>query len=120
MRRVFVLQGGVVGVLGSTLGVFAGLLVAANVNGLFGLTEGIVNTVLGAVGAIARPFVPRAAGGFSIFSPVFFYLSEVPVRVLLPETVLIAAAGVTSATLSAYLASSRVTDIEPAAVLRYE
>lgn len=120
IRAVFVLEGALIGLAGSAPGLVAGLVVSANVNGVFRLVERVVNGALGALDLLASPFVPSATGPFSIFSPAFFYLSEVPSRVLLPEALGITAAGVLSAVLAALFASSRITGIAPAEVLRYE
>jgi lipoprotein-releasing system permease protein len=56
----------------------------------------------------------------SFFSPAYFYLSEVPTRVLLSEALLISGFALLSTTLAAYFASKRVATIKPAEVLRYE
>jgi len=120
IRAVFVLQGALIGLAGGVPGLVTGLLVSANVNGVFRLAERLVNGALGALDLLAGPFVTSTSDAFSIFSPAFFYLSEVPSRVLLPEALGITAAGVLCAVLAALLASSRITGVAPAEVLRYE
>jgi lipoprotein-releasing system permease protein len=120
IRAIFVLEGALIGLAGSAPGLVAGLLVSANVNGVFRVAEGIVNGALGALDYLATPFAALTSGSFSIFSPTFFYLSEVPSRVLFPEALGITCVGVLSAAVAALLASSRILGVAPAEVLRYE
>ncbi|MBL8967710.1 MAG: ABC transporter permease [Spirochaetaceae bacterium] len=116
LRSVFVLEGLAIGAGGAFFGLLAGLLIAVNVNEVFGLVEALVN---GAVALWAR----LSGGGgadFRVFSPQYFYLMEVPVRVLFPETLFIVAAAVASAAAAAGSAAARVSGLAPAEVLRYE
>ena len=53
--------------------------------------------------ALANP----GMGEFTIFSPAYFYLIEVPSRVLFPEALLILLLGLLSATMAAFFASQR-------------
>lgn len=117
IRTVFTLEGLLIGVLGGVIGVTLGLLVSENVNGVFALAEWTVNAVTGALqllgGAIGE-------GRFTIFSPAYFYITEVPTRAVLWETVGIFLFAMVSATAAAYFASFRVARIKPAEVLRNE
>ena len=76
-------------------------------------------------GGVSRPapVTPGVAPGgdsFAIFSPRYYYLTEVPSQVLLPETVLIFLFAVISSGGAAYAASKRISSIRPSEVLRYE
>lgn len=116
LTRSFMLDGLAVGVAGALSGALLGLLLAVNINGVFHIVETAVN---GALGLAARLF---GGGGsaFSIFSPQYFYLMEVPVRVLFPETCFVVAAAIGSSVAAAWSAASRVSSFDPAEVLRYE
>jgi len=116
LRSVFVLEGLAIGAGGAFFGLLAGLLIAVNVNEVFGLVESLVN---GAVALWAR-LAGGVGGDFRVFSPQYFYLMEVPVRVLFPETLFIVAAAVASAAAAAGSAATRVSGLAPAEVLRYE
>jgi lipoprotein-releasing system permease protein len=119
LRGVFVLEGLLIGLMGSALGLLLGLLLAANVNEVFSLAEAVVNGVLG---LLDRVLFPVMGGGerFSLFSPTYFYIEAVPSRVLPQEAVLIALFALASSTLAAVSASNRVRRVRPAEVLRYE
>lgn len=117
IRTVFTIEGLLIGLLGGVIGVTLGLLVSENVNGVFALAEWVVNAATSLLqllgGAIGE-------GRFTIFSPAYFYITEVPTRAVLWETIGIFLFAVVSATAAAYFASFRVARIKPAEVLRNE
>jgi lipoprotein-releasing system permease protein len=116
IRSAFVLDGLAIGGGGALAGLLLGLLVAVNVNEVFGLVEAVAN----AAAALWSRVSGLSGGDFRVFSPQYFYLMEVPVRVLFPETLFVVAAAVASAAGAAGAAASRVASLEPAEVLRYE
>jgi len=116
LTRAFMLDGLAVGVVGAFAGLIIGLLIALNINGIFKIVELLVNSCLALFARISG----SGGGEFSIFSPQYFYLMEVPVRVLFPETFFIVAAAIASAVAAAGRAASRVSVFQPAEVLRYE
>ena len=120
MRLVFILDGFLIGLLGGFGGLAAGLLVANNINQVFGLVEAVVNVVIWVSQRLLFPFSEAIRESFSIFSPTYFYLLEVPSRVLFPEALLIVLFGLLSSTAAALLASLRVAGIRPVEILRVE
>jgi len=112
IRKIFMLDGIAAGAGGAVLGLCAGLLVAGNVNAVFGAVEAAVALLYGAVGG--------SGSGFEFFSPELFYIGDVPVRLSFAETLFITAAGAASAVAAAWGASSRVSRILPSEVLRDE
>lgn len=116
LTRAFMLDGLAVGLAGALAGAAAGLLIAVNINGVFHLVELSVNGLLG----LAARLLGGGGSAFSIFSPQYFYLMEVPVRVLFPETCFVVAAAIGSSVAAAGAAASRIASCEPAEVLRYE
>jgi lipoprotein-releasing system permease protein len=116
VRSVFLAEGLAIGLVGSALGLALGLLASDNVNWLFRAVETLVNAV-GALGArLAAPIGER----FSLFSPAYFYLSEVPSRVLLPEAFLVVLFALGSCAAAAGFASRAARNVKPMEVLRFE
>jgi lipoprotein-releasing system permease protein len=115
--RVFVLDGLAIGTVGALIGLILGLLLAVNVNDVFAIVENIVNALSSIMSRIAG-----SLGGdeFRVFSPKYFYLLEVPVRVLYPETFFVTAAAITASATAAAAAARRISGLAPAEVLRYE
>jgi len=115
--RVFVLDGLAIGAGGALIGLILGLLLAVNVNGVFAIVEALVNVI--------SSIASRIAGGlggdeFRVFSPKYFYLMEVPVRVLYPETFFVTAGAIAAAATAAAAAARRISGLAPSEVLRYE
>ena len=118
VQYIFVTEGLLIGLIGGGLGLALGLLLAANINAVFRAVEALANLVL----ALASRLLLPLAGGerFALFSPAYFYLSEVPSRVLFSEALLVMLFAVGSCLLAALFAASPVRRVLPAEVLRYE
>lgn len=124
LQLVFVFEGLWIGLAGGAIGLVLGLLVSFNVNELFAVAETLVNAVTAAGQWVAALLAggPEQipASGFSLFSPAYFYLEEVPVAVVPVEVAGIVLFAILSSTVAAWVASRRVSAISPADVLRYE
>lgn len=121
VQYIFIAEGLLVGFWGGLLGLGPGLLVAANVNPVFRAAEGAANLLLGLLARALAPLAGAAPGErFSLFSPAYFYISEIPSRVLFPEAFLVVLFALCSCTLAAVFASSGVRMVKPAEILRYE
>ncbi len=118
VRRVFVLDGAMIGVAGAIAGILLGLLLAGNINDVFTAIEFVMNGVLNQISRAVSAGTKSET--ISFFSPVYFYLAEVPIRILYLEVAGIFAFGVSSSLAAAHLASKRISEIKPARVLRYE
>ncbi len=81
IQGVFILQGLFIGLAGGVVGLVVGLALAVNVNGVFDVVQGVVNSVLGMARLLATPFLSLSGEDFAIFSPAYFYLSSVPSHV---------------------------------------
>lgn len=117
VRSVFILDGLVTGFLGATCGLAIGLTIAVNVNEVFSGIEALVNAALSLGNALFRS---GKTGDFQVFSPAYFYLVRVPVRVVFWEILFMYGAGAASAAAAAWAASRRVLAFRPAEVLRNE
>lgn len=115
IRLVFLFDGFFIGLTGAAMGLVLGLLTAQNVNLLFTAVEAAGNFVLRLGGALFS-----SSGGVDMLSPSYFYLIEVPVRVIYREVLAIFIFAVLSSGVAAYTASVRVSRIYPQEVLRYE
>jgi len=122
VRSVFAIDGFLIGLSGACLGLIPGLAIAGNISGFFSLLETMVNGILHVLRAVESILVQGNVGGgsFSIFSPAVFYIKGIPSRVIPSEVLMIFSFGVLSATLASWFASSRISKVRPAEVLRYE
>lgn len=119
VRMIFVLDGFLIGAVGAVIGTVTGLLIAENVNYVFYLFETIINGFLNTLSSL-NSGIGEHAGSVRIFSPSFFYLSEVPTRTIFSEVLLIFLFSVICSIGAAYFASKRISDFQPARILRYE
>jgi lipoprotein-releasing system permease protein len=112
LRRVFMIDGATAGLGGAALGLVIGLLVALNVNQVFAFLESFI--------AVLAGFLPGGNGSFAFFSPDFFYIAAVPVRLPFTEVLFIFISGAASAMVAAWAASIRISSLKPSEVLRDE
>ena len=117
IQLIFIGEGVIIGLVGGVLGVALGLLIATNVNGIFRLAEIFVNGVLSLV---SRMVGTVTSSGFTLFSPRYFYITEVPAEIVVGEIIGIFLFALACASAAALLASTRVSRIRPAEVLRNE
>jgi lipoprotein-releasing system permease protein len=121
IQSIFVLEGLFIGLAGGSLGIAAGLLLAVNVSGVFTGIEAAINGILHLGRVLLSVFVGgEGAGSFAIFSPRYFYLTQVPSRVFLTEAFLVCFFAVFACVGAAWAASRAVSRFRPAEVLRYE
>lgn len=120
IRTVFLIDGAIIGTAGSGIGTAFGLLIAENINELFRLTERLVNGGIALLGTLTRPFFAMEEGTFSLFSPAYFYLQEIPSRVMYREVLMVCVFTMTASLLAAWGASKDISDFDPAEILRYE
>jgi lipoprotein-releasing system permease protein len=120
IQYAFICEGAVIGAAGAFSGMLLGLLLAGNVNTLFAVVERTVNMLTWLAGSAAAFAGGGARGSFAVFSPLYFYLTEVPSRVLFPEALAVASFALLSCLVAAYGASRTVAAFRPSEVLRYE
>jgi lipoprotein-releasing system permease protein len=100
VRRIFLLQGALIGIGGTVAGLVAGLLLALN-----------LETVL--------PWL-EATFGFRIMPGEIYYITTVPSEIRIRDFVLIPGIAVLISLLATIYPALRAARIEPAEVLRYE
>ncbi|MCX5852487.1 MAG: lipoprotein-releasing ABC transporter permease subunit [Deltaproteobacteria bacterium] len=100
IMKIFLVQGMVIGAVGTTLGCMAGIFIALNIEKVMGFVE--------------RLF------GFKVLSPDVYYLSELPAQVNYTDVGLIIIVAMLLCFLAAMYPSWRASRLEPAEVLRYE
>ncbi|MGL1894395.1 MAG: ABC transporter permease [Spirochaetaceae bacterium] len=110
VRFIFILESLFIGLIGATIGVVLGLLIAFNINQIFGILEIIVNWILNIVNQ----------SSVSFYGSQFFYINKVPVAVYFSECVMVYLSAVFTSIIAAYAASKRISTIKPGEVIRNE
>ncbi len=119
VREVFLLEGMLIGIIGAAIGTLAGLLLAQNIHFIFFAGEILGNTGV-TLGNKLFQFIGFGPDYFPAVTRAFFYLPEVPVRVLPGEVFMIFMFAFFSSVAAAFFASRRISEINPSQVLRYE
>ncbi len=118
LQFLFVANGFTIGLIGSTVGLLLGLLLSVQVNGVFAITENIINDILLLLSILISNV--NATDTFSVFSPVYFYMEDIPVRIFYNEVLFVFLFGIFSSSSAALIAAKRILKLKPAEVLRYE
>jgi lipoprotein-releasing system permease protein len=114
----FLTIGSFTGLVGTIIGIAAGLLVAMNINEVIGGIELIVNRLIGLYDIVISPFIPiKDTEPFMIFNPDF-YLEKIPVRISLSEVFTVGFLTILLSTLAAYLPAKEAGRIKPLEVIR--
>ena len=112
IQSIFIIEGVMIGILGSSLGAVLGYIVSSNVNPIFSLVEKIVNFI--------SSLINTGGSEFSIYSGSSYYLTEVPVVIMGWDFLYITGMALFSAVIAAWIASKGISAVKPIDVLRYE
>lgn len=100
IMKIFIVQGTLIGILGTTLGVIGGVLLAYNVEAVIGLIERLFSV----------QFLSREV----------YYISEIPSDPQLADVITVAAVSFVLTLLATLYPSYRASRVNPAEALRYE
>ena len=120
VKRIFLIEGVIIGLAGGVFGMAGGLFLIVNINELFAVTGKLMSGLSLFAGYMASVSGLYQFSEFTLFPEDYFYLTEIPVKILLPEMVLIFIFAFLSAVLSAWFASKKLSVKNPAEYLRYE
>ncbi len=119
IRLIFILSGFITGIVGAFLGVLLGLFVSVNINEVFVFFEFLANGILSILSLFLGFFdLSIGNGEVALFSPVYFYLVRIPVRLYFSEVLFIIAFAVGISVVSAFLASVAVNKIRIAEIFK--
>ena len=100
IRRIFMIQGSIIGVTGTIVGTILGVLLSLNID-------------------VVVPFIEKLMGR-KIFPEDVFYITTLPSDLHWDNVILIALASITAAILATVYPAKRASQIQPAESLRYE
>lgn len=118
VQSIFILEGLIIGVVGSSIGAVLGYLISFNINSIFGFAEYSINSV----SSFFRDLLGQAGSSnvVNIYSGGSYFLQEVPVEIMTGDVLYITGMALFSALAAAWYASRGVSTIKPAEILRYE
>jgi lipoprotein-releasing system permease protein len=98
--RIFIIEGGIIGVVGTALGTIIGLIMAFNLDKLVEFLENLL--------------------GFKILSPEIYYIEKFPSQVNPMDVILIVITAILISLLATLYPAWRASKFDPAEALRYE
>jgi lipoprotein-releasing system permease protein len=115
----FLCAGFATGLLGTFLGIAAGLLVAVNINEVMAGLEWVVNQGIGLASMVRSSFNPAAEplGSFTLFNSAY-YLKLIPIRINPREVIAAAVAALMLSAAASYFPAARAARARPLEVLR--
>ncbi len=118
ITRAFLITGFCTGVLGAFIGIFSGLLIAANINEIIGGIEFIINNTINILNSIFSIFIEvEAAKPLVLLDPVY-YLQEIPIRIDFWEVLGIGFFTIFLSTIASYLPARRAGKIKPLQIIQ--
>lgn len=120
VRKIFLFEGIIIGLISGFTGIVFGLLLIININEIFVVFSNVVTYLFKCVEFIASTAGLSHGLVFTLFPQDYFYLTEIPVQIVFSEVVAIFIFALLSAVLSSYFASKKITVDRPAEYLRYE
>lgn len=117
LASIFIINGFVIGFLGSLVGLLFGLAISININSIFDLIEKCVNLFTYLLSVFLGG---SSSGDFEIFSSTYFYMEKVPVKIFFEELFFISLFAVFASSFAAWVATKKVMEIKVAEILRYE
>ena len=100
IKKIFMIQGSIIGVSGAILGAIGGVLLASN-----------LDTIIPAI---------ESFFGTKIFPEDIFYISTVPSELQMPDVWIVTVAALVMAVLATVYPANRAAAVQPAESLRYE
>lgn len=100
IMRIFMIQGSIIGIFGTVVGLGLGVLLSLNISSVMGWLE--------------------ATFGFKVFSADLFYISEIPSDLRWENVIWITLAALIASVLATVYPAKRASQIQPAESLRYE
>jgi lipoprotein-releasing system permease protein len=117
IERVFMAAGLVIGIMGTGLGITAGLLAAVNINGIIRMFETVLNAAASVIRNVLSPTAAMGNGDIRILNPAF-YLETIPVNPDAGSLIGIAAFSIALSTFVSYFPARGAGKIRPLDVLR--
>ncbi len=120
VRVIFVIEGFLIGFLGAVIGLILGLLITENINSIFSGISSLLVYIESVFRLIFIPLKDSSTYTAPVFSAANFYITELPVRIIYSEVMLVFLFAVFTSTIAAYSASGIISRYRPSEVLRYE
>jgi len=120
ITKIFVIDGFYIGVIGTLIGVFTGLLITLNIEKIFHFFENIVNMLRSLVYLIyLKPMGIPIPKKFEILSRSIYYIEGVPVEIHFPDVLIVSILAIFISVVAAYYPARKASLMKPIDTIRY-
>ncbi len=121
IRIIFILEGLLIGIIGTLIGVSLGILLVISFHDLVGVIENVVNYLMQAIyNSPLNEIFGFDGSKWSITESSIFDIKTLEPKINLIDILLMSAGSILASTLAAYFPSNRAAKQKPVEVLRYE
>jgi len=121
ITRIFVIDGLIIGCIGTAIGVFIGFILTLNIEGIFNFFEAVVNGIRNIVYYLyLMPLGHTPFSRFEILSDSIYYLEGVPVEIHFRDILVVSILSLVLSVLAAYYPARKASLMKPAETIRYE
>ena len=117
IQTSFILTGAVIGVLGTVIGLAAGLLISIHINTIIDFMEVFLTSIGQMLEVILHPFSPQTVTQIEILDPTF-YLEQIPIRIGAAELLAASFLAILLSTIASYFPAKKAGSIRPLEILR--
>lgn len=121
ITRIFVIDGFLIGSIGTVIGVFTGFFLTLNIEEIFTLFENIVNGIKKVIYVFfLMPYNIQPLPPFEILSDSIYYLEGVPVEIHFKDVFIISVLAIIVSVIAAYYPAKKASMLKPVENIRYE
>jgi len=121
IKRIFVIDGLYIGVLGTLIGVSVGLFITVHIDKIFHMFEIIINFFKNIIyNLFLMPLGYLPIPDFKLLSKSIYYIEGVPVEIHLLDILVISVMAVGISVLAAYYPANKAAKLKPVEAIRYE
>ncbi len=118
-QQVFLLDGFLLGVGGSFVGIIAGLLITVTLNDILKFIEIVINFISSSGYFLARMILPvESPARFQFFNSNVYYIDKFPIKIIFEDIIFVMLLSVSLSTIAVIMPSINASRLRPVEVLR--
>ena len=121
IKKIFVIDGFYIGVLGTLIGVSTGLFITVHIEEVFHIVETVINFFKDSIYKLFLfPLGYLPIPDIKLLSKSIYYIEGVPVEIHFLDIIIISIMAIIISVLAAYYPASKASNLKPVDTIRYE